>query len=83
MTGQPVLLTRDAEGVRTLTLNRPERKNAIGADLWDALRAALSAAGSDRTVRALVLAGAGGAFCSGADISKGVSGEHPCTGCGP
>ncbi|MGR3874958.1 enoyl-CoA hydratase/isomerase family protein [Streptomyces graminifolii] len=77
MTGQPVLLTSDADGVRTLTLNRPHRKNAIDAELWDALRTALSAAGSDRTVRALVLTGAGNAFCSGADIRNGVSSEHP------
>lgn len=77
MSGQPVLLTSDADGVRTLTLNRPHRKNAIDAELWDALRAALSEAGRDRAVRALVLTGAGGAFCSGADIRKGVSGEHP------
>ncbi|WP_369188296.1 enoyl-CoA hydratase/isomerase family protein [Streptomyces sp. R08] len=77
MTGQPVLLTSDADGVRTLTLNRPHRKNAIDAQLWDALRTALSAAGSDRTVRALVLTGAGNAFCSGADIRNGVSSEHP------
>ena len=77
MSGPPVLLAGDADGVRTLTLNRPARKNAIDAELWDALRTALSAAGSDRTVRALVLTGAGGAFCSGADIRKGVSDEHP------
>jgi len=77
MSGRPVLLTSDAAGVRTLTLNRPQCKNAIDAELWDALRTALSEAGSDRAVRALVLTGAGGAFCSGADIRKGVSSEHP------
>ncbi|MEV7015992.1 enoyl-CoA hydratase-related protein [Streptomyces sp. NPDC093991] len=72
-----VLLTDDAEGVRTLTLNRPHRKNAIDAELWEALRTALDDAGRDRSVRALVLTGAGGAFCSGADISKGLSDVHP------
>ncbi|MGO4425416.1 enoyl-CoA hydratase/isomerase family protein, partial [Streptomyces sp. MCAF7] len=72
-----VLLTSDADSVRTLTLNRPHRKNAIDAELWEALRAALVAAGGDPSVRALVLTGAGGAFCSGADISQGVSGAHP------
>jgi enoyl-CoA hydratase/carnithine racemase len=77
VTGQPVLLTSDVDGVRTLTLNRPHRKNAIDAESWDALRTALAEAGSDRAVRALVLTGAGGAFCSGADISKGLSAEHP------
>ncbi|MET9973216.1 enoyl-CoA hydratase/isomerase family protein, partial [Streptomyces sp. NPDC006356] len=71
------LLTSDAGGVRTLTLNRPHLKNAIDADLWEALRTALQDAGADRSVRTVVLTGAGGAFCSGADISKGVSGAHP------
>ncbi|MEU1960066.1 enoyl-CoA hydratase-related protein [Nocardia sp. NPDC019304] len=68
MTG-PVLLREDLDGVRTLTLNRPHRKNAIDAELWAALADALRTAAADRTVRALVLTGAGGAFCSGADIS--------------
>ncbi|KMS75973.1 enoyl-CoA hydratase [Streptomyces viridochromogenes] len=72
-----VLLTSDADGVRTLTLNRPHRRNAIDAELWEALREALAAAGGDRSVRALVLTGAGGAFCSGADIPERVSSAHP------
>lgn len=65
------LLTDDRNGVRTLTLNRPHRKNAIDVDLWHALAAALRAADTDDSVRALVLTGAGGAFCSGADIGTG------------
>jgi enoyl-CoA hydratase/carnithine racemase len=65
----PVLLSEDRDGVRTLTLNRPRRKNAINPDLWIALRDALQSAGRDRSVRALVLTGSGGSFCSGADIS--------------
>ncbi|MEU1180315.1 enoyl-CoA hydratase-related protein [Streptomyces sp. NPDC005820] len=72
-----VLLTRDADGVRTLTLNRPHRRNALDAELWEALRGALTEAGRDRGVRALVLTGAGGAFCSGADLPKEVSAAHP------
>jgi 2-(1,2-epoxy-1,2-dihydrophenyl)acetyl-CoA isomerase len=71
-----VLLTEDRDGVRTLTLNRPERKNAINPELWGALAEALRAADTDDTVRALVLTGAGGAFCSGADIGTGES-IHP------
>lgn len=77
MTQQPVLLSDDTGGVRTLTLNRPHRKNAIDQELWDALRQALVTAGNDRTVRAVVITGAGGAFCSGADISGGLSSAHP------
>ena len=64
-----MLLSDDSDGVRTLTLNRPRRKNAINPELWIALRDALNAAGRDRSVRALVITGAGGSFCSGADIS--------------
>jgi enoyl-CoA hydratase/carnithine racemase len=64
-----VLLTSDRDGVRTLTLNRPERKNAINAQLWEGLADALRAAARDPGLRALVVTGAGGAFCSGADIS--------------
>lgn len=66
---KPVLLSSDCNGVRTLTLNRRHRRNAIDQELWSALRDALAAAGNDRAVRALVITGAGGAFCSGADIS--------------
>jgi enoyl-CoA hydratase/carnithine racemase len=77
VTDEPVLLSCDVDGVRTLTLNRPHRKNAIDTALWAALRDALTEAGNDRDVRALVLTGAGGAFCSGADIA-GASGDvHP------
>ena len=68
-TDEAVLLADDLDGVRTLTLNRPHRKNAITPELWVALRDALDAADRDRAVRALVLTGAGGSFCSGADIS--------------
>ena len=69
MTDGPVLLSDDSDGVRTLTLNRPHRKNAINPELWIALRDALNEAGRDRGVRALVITGSGGSFCSGADIS--------------
>ncbi|MEU9242654.1 enoyl-CoA hydratase-related protein [Streptomyces sp. NPDC048385] len=72
-----VLLTEDVDGVRTLTLNRPHRKNAIDTELWEALREALTSAGGDRSVRALVLTGSGGAFSSGADIPQKVSTAHP------
>jgi enoyl-CoA hydratase/carnithine racemase len=64
-----VLLSDDRDGVRTLTLNRPGRKNALNPRLWTELRDALDGAGRDRGVRALVITGAGGSFSSGADIS--------------
>nr|WP_203615613.1 enoyl-CoA hydratase [Streptomyces sp. SID13726] len=70
------MLSSDADGVRTLTLNRPYRRNAADPELWQALREALAAVTRDRSVRALVLTGAGGAFCSGADLKSGDS-RHP------
>ena len=70
MSDESVLLRSDRNGVRTLTLNRPQRKNAINRELWIALADALTAAGNDRGVRAVVITGAGGAFCSGADIAS-------------
>lgn len=66
---EPVLLANDANGIRTLTLNRPDRKNALNPQLWVELAEALRSAGRDRDVRVLVITGAGNAFCSGADIS--------------
>jgi 2-(1,2-epoxy-1,2-dihydrophenyl)acetyl-CoA isomerase len=68
---EQVLLTTEQRGVRTLTLNRPDRKNAINAQLWEELADALRAAARDTELRALVITGAGGAFCSGADIGTG------------
>lgn len=60
------------EGIRTITLNRPQLKNAINADMWNELLAAFRDAADDRDVRVLVITGAGGAFCSGADLSGGI-----------
>jgi enoyl-CoA hydratase/carnithine racemase len=68
MTAEQVLLSTDHDGVRTLTLNRPDRKNAINPQLWHELADALRATARD-DVRVLVITGAGDAFCSGADIS--------------
>jgi enoyl-CoA hydratase/carnithine racemase len=76
MADEPVLLIDDRDGIRTLTLNRPHRKNAINVALWMQLRDALQDAAHDRGVRALVITGAGGAFCSGADIAGGDD-THP------
>jgi enoyl-CoA hydratase/carnithine racemase len=69
MTG--TVLTEDAsDGVRVVTLNRPHRLNAIVPELLEDLIAALQAAGRDAAVRAVVLTGAGRAFCSGDDLKE-------------
>ena len=69
MTG--TVLTEDAgDGVRVVTLNRPDRLNAIVPALLDELVAALRAADRDPAIRAVVLTGAGRAFCSGDDLKE-------------
>lgn len=65
---QPILYTVD-QGVATITLNRPERRNAVTPALLQSLGVALDQAGADATVRAVVLTGAGKGFCSGQDLS--------------
>jgi 2-(1,2-epoxy-1,2-dihydrophenyl)acetyl-CoA isomerase len=62
-------LVADADGVRTITMNRPERRNALNTPLLEALRAAFAGAAADESVRSVVLAGAGKGFCAGADVS--------------
>jgi enoyl-CoA hydratase/carnithine racemase len=59
-----------SEYVATITLNRPHRKNAFTLAMVDAWADALMAAGEDEDVRAVVLTGAGGAFCSGVDLAE-------------
>ena len=66
---EKLLITEDA-GIRTLTLNRPDKLNAIDIELLDILVAALHDAGADEAVRAVVLAGSGKSFCAGADIGQ-------------
>ncbi len=63
------LIVERAAGVVTVAMNRPERKNAANGTMWRELLAVLDDATTDRADRCLVLTGAGGAFCSGADLS--------------
>ena len=60
--------------VCTITLNRPEKRNALSAQLVNELIYALELAGEDDGVRAIILTGAGKAFCSGGDLSQMSSG---------
>src|SRR3954463_4052936 len=64
------VLEERTDGILTLTLDRPERRNAIDPELRDALAAALDAAATDAQVRGVVLTGAGGAFCAGGDLAR-------------
>jgi len=56
--------------VAVVTLNRPERRNAVSAALLASLRATLAELGADTAVRAIVLTGADPAFCAGLDLTE-------------
>lgn len=73
MSGEPVLLIEDDASVRTLTLNRPASYNSLTVELKEALLAQLRAAADDDSVRAVVLTGAGKAFCAGQDLKEHVA----------
>jgi enoyl-CoA hydratase len=63
-----VLITQPADGVTQLTLNRPEKLNAMDVGLISELHAALDAIAVDRACRAVVITGAGRGFCAGLDL---------------
>lgn len=63
-----MLARQERDGVLTLTLSRPERRNAIDPELRDALAAAVDAAAQDPAVRAVVVTGANETFCAGGDL---------------
>jgi enoyl-CoA hydratase/carnithine racemase len=58
-------------GVATITLNRPDKLNALNAEMFEGLMEAFDEADGDDAVRAVVVTGAGRAFCAGADLSRG------------
>lgn len=66
---QPKLLSSLCDGVLTLTLNRPEKLNAIDNEMARALLAALDGAAADNAVRTVRIRGNGRAFCAGRDVS--------------
>jgi enoyl-CoA hydratase len=71
---ETILYSAEA-GIARLTLNRPERLNAITAQLTDDLRRAVAAANDDANVRVMILSGAGRAFCAGYDLDWGTKAE--------
>lgn len=75
-TGTDHLLARVEDGVAVLTMNRPERRNALSEQMLAALGATLARVEADDAVGAVVLTGAGGAFCAGGDV-KGFAERSP------
>ena len=65
-----VLLVEDHDAVRVLTMNRPEKRNALNSELTQALLDALRKADGDESVGCVVLTGAGQGFCAGADLGE-------------
>lgn len=64
------VLVADDGPVRTIRMNRPEKKNALTQPMYEAMTRALHEAATSKTIRCVVLAGAPGAFCAGADIGE-------------
>ena len=72
MTYETLLLSVDA-GVATITLNRPDKLNAVNGQMIEELIAAADQVDADDAIRAVIVTGAGRAFCAGADLSAGAS----------
>lgn len=70
ITDSPLVLRHDDHGVTTLTLNRPQARNALSQGMLRALLDAFAAIASDDSVRVVILAGAGPAFCAGHDLKE-------------
>lgn len=68
--GNGSILLQSKNGVATITLNRPDRYNAVNHDISEGLLAALAEVKKDDDVRAVVLTGAGKGFCAGADMAS-------------
>jgi len=77
MDAQDEVLWSVADGVGTLVINRPDRRNALSTGVLRSLRSRLAEAREDAEVRALVLTGAGDqAFCAGGDLASGMAGAR-------
>jgi enoyl-CoA hydratase/carnithine racemase len=75
---ETLLVDRTPTGVVTITLNRPEKKNAINGVMFDELLQVFREVDASTTDRVLVITGAGDAFCSGADLAdRGKDPRHP------
>jgi len=71
------VLTEVADGVMTITINRPKAKNAVNLDVAKGIAAAMDELDSNDSIQVAILTGAEGTFCSGMDLKAFVSGEMP------
>ena len=77
MSANEIVLQQLDEGLLTITMNRPERRNALNADMTLGLVEAARRAAEDHEVRAVLLKGAGGTFCVGGDVKSMAEGRAP------
>ncbi|MCI2398249.1 enoyl-CoA hydratase [Aliiroseovarius subalbicans] len=73
--GKPILIREDAASIARLTLNTPETLNALSDDMLAALQQELDRLATDTSIRAVVLAGAGKAFCAGHNLKEMTAGR--------
>lgn len=71
-----ILLRDDRDGICTLTLNRPSQYNALSAEMLDALQSELDSISTDKSVRVVIIAANGKAFCAGHDLKEMRSSEE-------
>jgi enoyl-CoA hydratase/carnithine racemase len=67
---QEIVVSVEANGVATVTLDRPGKRNAVSLAMWRRLAEIFAELGGREDVRVVILTGAGGNFCAGADISE-------------
>jgi len=75
-----LLIEKDADGVAAVTLNRPEKRNAVNREMHQELENVFVDLSNDDEVRAVLLTGAGSAFCAGGDVEGMKTGEFRPTG---
>ncbi|HMM13360.1 MAG TPA: enoyl-CoA hydratase [Parvibaculum sp.] len=80
MAGDPVLLVEKSDGIATVTLNRPTAMNALSRELRQAIAETFEALEADPETRAVILTGAGKAFCAGLDLKELGSGASTVNG---
>src|SRR3972149_6213237 len=77
---ETLLIEKDAEGIAVVTLNRPEKRNAVSNKMHDELEAIFADLANDDDIRCVVLTGAGSALCAGGDVGSTKTGESRPTG---
>ena len=77
MSANEMVLQKLEQGLLTITMNRPERRNALNPDMTRGLVEAARRAAEDHEVRAVLIKGAGGTFCVGGDVKSMAEGRAP------